>query len=484
MSNRIAIARWVILAALVAASLACSWIPFVGGGEDDPASVSDAEYFKSVAYTPQPAPSGPTPRPQEVIYDRDSNQLIDIQNLDQLNAVRYDLNGDGIPSDELAYWQSFPGGRPGMGCPDGCIGYELAGPLDFGDPDSYLVGVVSIEWIEASGGGWKPLGTDAEPFTAIFEGNGHSIRGLRLEHAGALPSGLIGTTNHDSELRNLELTSVRVQGGSRTGGLVGDNKGLILNCSVFGLVTGEIGVGGLAGINRFTGVIRKSYYRGAVHGFDTVGGAVGLNENGWIDSTFAEANLTGRQDVGGLIGRNTEHGSAQLVYAYGRVLAAKNAGGLVGSNAGEIRLAHTAGYIEALETFGGLIGSNELTGTLAFSYSTVLVGADPNVALGGGVIGAQRGAAEGVVWDTTTSRASTGVYEGSDVGLRGELAHVIAGQIQYDGPLADWNVDIDGDGYADDPWEFGEATDYPNLRADIDGDGDATADEFGRQRQR
>ena len=115
MSNRIAIARWVILAALVAASLACSWIPFVGGGEDDPANVSDAEYFKSVAYTPQPAPSGPTPRPQEVIYDRDSNQLIDIQNLDQLNAVRYDLNGDGIPSDELAYWQAFPGGRPGMG---------------------------------------------------------------------------------------------------------------------------------------------------------------------------------------------------------------------------------------------------------------------------------------------------------------------------------------------------------------------------------
>ena len=170
MSNRIAIARWVILAALVPAMLACSWIPFVGGGEDDPANVSDAEYFKSVPYTPQPAPSGPTPRPQEVIYDRDANQLIDIENLDQLNAVRYDLNGDGIPSDELAYWQSFPGGRPGMGCPDGCIGYELAGPLDFGDPDSYLVGVVSIEWIEAGGGGWKPLGTDAEPFYRNFRG--------------------------------------------------------------------------------------------------------------------------------------------------------------------------------------------------------------------------------------------------------------------------------------------------------------------------
>ena len=484
MSTRLAIARRaVLLAAVIPATLACSWIPFVGG-EKDPGNVSDADYFKSVEYTPPPAPSGPTPRPAEIIYDRDANQLIDIQNLDQLNAVRYDLNGDGIPSDELAYWQAFPGGRPGMGCPDGCIGYELTRPLDFADPNSYLVGVVSIEWVEAGGGGWKPLGTDAEPFTAIFEGNGHSIRGLRLEHFGALPSGLIGTTHHDSEIRNLELTSVRIQGGSRTGGLVGDNKGQIVNCGVFGLVTGEIGVGGIAGINRFTGVIRKSFYRGAVHGFDTVGGAVGLNENGWVDSTFAEANLTGRQDVGGLIGRNTEHGSAQLIYAYGRVLAARNAGGLVGNNAGEIRLAHTAGYIEALESFGGLIGSNELTGTLAFSYSTVLVGGDPNNPSGGGVIGVQRGVAEGVVWDTTTSGSLTGVNEGSDVGLRGELAHVIAGQIKYDGPLMDWDVDIDGDGKADDPWEFGELTDYPHLRADIDGDGDATAAEFGNQRQR
>ena len=482
MPTRIAIARWGVMAAMLLPMMACSRIPFVGGDAEEP--VSDADYFQSVPYTPQPAPSGPTPRPAEIIYDNDANRLIDIVNLDQLNAVRYDLNGDGIPSDELAYWQAFPGGRPGMGCPGGCVGYELTVSLDFANPESYLVGVVSTEWVEAGGGGWRPLGTDAEPFSAILEGNDNSITGLRLQHAGALPSGLIGATNHDSQVKNLELVAVRVQGGSRTGGLVGDNKGLVLNCGVTGLVTGEIGVGGLAGINRFTGVVRKSFYRGAVHGFDTVGGAVGLNENGWIDSTFAEANLTGRQDVGGLIGRNSEHGSAQLIYAYGRVLAANKAGGLVGSNAGEIRLAHTAGYIEALESFGGLIGSNELTGTLAFSYSTVLVGADPDNSLGGGVIGVQRGAAEGVVWDTTTSGALAGVHEGSDVGLRGELAHVIAGLIQYEGPLADWNVDIDGDGYADDPWELGEATDYPNLRADIDGDGDATAEEFGRQRQR
>ena len=34
----------------------------------------------------------------------------------------------------------------------------------------------------------------------------------------------------------------------------------------------------------------------------------------------------------------------------------------------------------------------------------------------------------------------------------------------YTGIYADWNVDVDGDGAADDPWRFGTFLDYPVLR--------------------
>ena len=34
----------------------------------------------------------------------------------------------------------------------------------------------------------------------------------------------------------------------------------------------------------------------------------------------------------------------------------------------------------------------------------------------------------------------------------------------YTGIYADWNVDVDGDGNADDPWSFGTSSEYPTLR--------------------
>ena len=458
----------------------------LGGGEEAVADNSDASYFQSVptSVPKSRGPAAPTPRPDEVFYDNDHNRLIEIANLDQLNAVRYDLNGDGIPSDELAYWEAFIGGRPGMGCPDGCIGYELTRDLDFTREASYQLGVLVTEWVEAVGGGWRPLGDDVEPYSAVFDGNGHTIKSLRLRHTRALPSGFFGVLSHTAEVRNFNLEALRVEGGSRTAGLVGDNHGLVVNCAVEGLVTGEIGVGGIVGVNRYTGVVRKSSYRGAVHGFDTVGGALGVNENGWVDSSYVEGTIKGRRHVGGLIGHNTQHGSAQIVFAYVRVLGAENLGALVGTNKGELRLAHTAGYIEAFHSYGGLVGVNELTGRISSSYSTVLIGPNPSTSPGGGAIGVQDGVADAVLWDTVASGTVEGVGVGSDAGIQGEVPQTLTRIVGYDGFLARWNVDIDGDGSADEPWEFGEPTDYPSLRADMDGDGKASAAEFGTQNKR
>ena len=61
-------------------------------------------------------------------YDTDGDGLIEISNLEQLDSMRYDLDGDGRPAEAgaEAYAAAFPGAEPGMGCPrNRCSGYEL-----------------------------------------------------------------------------------------------------------------------------------------------------------------------------------------------------------------------------------------------------------------------------------------------------------------------------------------------------------------------
>lgn len=59
-------------------------------------------------------------------YDQDGNGLIDVSTLDQLDAMRHDLDGDcdlSGPGTEYAYCLAFPDAAPGMGCPlTGCTG--------------------------------------------------------------------------------------------------------------------------------------------------------------------------------------------------------------------------------------------------------------------------------------------------------------------------------------------------------------------------
>ena len=61
-------------------------------------------------------------------YDADNDGLIEIANLAQLNAIRWDLDGDGAVTNDVntadldeadAYYDAFPGPVAGMGCPRG-----------------------------------------------------------------------------------------------------------------------------------------------------------------------------------------------------------------------------------------------------------------------------------------------------------------------------------------------------------------------------
>ena len=119
------------------------------------------------------------------VYDSDNDELIEISYLEQLDAIRYDPNGDGsvATGDQSAYDAAFPVTGSNKVCDAGCKGYELANALDFKQASSYQSGSVNTAWTDTAGDGWTPiLHTDANDATkgygADFEGNGHAIANL------------------------------------------------------------------------------------------------------------------------------------------------------------------------------------------------------------------------------------------------------------------------------------------------------------------
>ena len=170
----------------------------------------------------------PVYQTQGVDYDSDDDGLIEVVNLAQLNAIRWDLDGDGTPisgsrdgmvatgwqyvlkdgkQEQVLTWESDPdaGGGPrgkagyraafpnaafGMGCPStGCKGYELTANLDFDTNSNDQADSGDTYW--NNGQGWLPImegkhyaafgsitlgdGASDRVFSAMFEGNRHTI---------------------------------------------------------------------------------------------------------------------------------------------------------------------------------------------------------------------------------------------------------------------------------------------------------------------
>ncbi len=325
--------------------------------------------------------------------DEDEDGLIAIYSIEELNAIRYDLNGDGL-LDEGAVVPPGEQEPPGQdGCPQsGCIGYELMVDLDFNTDGSEAteenLAAASEDdtyWNDRTG--WAPIGryyynADDQPYTAIFEGNNHTIHNFytnrywsRQSGEKANMAGLFGyLAGEQAEIRNLHLRNGYVVAVPPvdSGTLVGLNKGSISHSS-------------------FQGVVRV---RGVTVNLASFGGLVGKNE-GRIDSSFAAGRLdflseieTERglySDVGGLAGSNK--GTIVNSYAANHITVEKahgHVGGLVGSNFKEIRNSFASGDVSVRYAItGGLVGRNK-EGRLEATYASGTVEANTII---GGLVG-------------------------------------------------------------------------------------------------
>ena len=236
--------------------------------------------------------------------DQDNDHLIEICDLESLNAIRNNLNGSGTPQ---------------QGCAsDGCMGFELTRSLDFMDDDSYIntANKVTYTVTTSTDVGWAPIGTSSTAFIATFNGNGHTISNLMINRGSTDEVGLFGYTDNGSEITNVGLLNVDITGQNNVGGLVGTNFSTMTSSYATGTISGNSQVGGLIGFNE--GAIMSIYATGTVSGNSQVGGLVGFNE-GAVTNSYATGTVSGELNVGGLVGWNRFGASVINSYATGGI---------------------------------------------------------------------------------------------------------------------------------------------------------------------
>ena len=233
---------------------------------------------------------------------------------------------------------------------------------------NYALGA-SFDGSNSSNPSFTPLGTTTNPFSGVFDGLGHTINNLTISNPNSRFVGLFGYTSNTSQIQNIGLTNVNIQGNFFTGGLVGYSNGKVNNSYTTGSVTGKTDVGGLIGYN--AGAVSNSYTTTAVNGSNFVGGLIGAN-SGAISASYTTGSTSGQNQVGGLIGDN--FGQISNSYATGNVTGTDFVGGLIGQNSNSVingaqidasvTNTYATGKVTGTENIGQLIGEH-VSGTVS-----------------------------------------------------------------------------------------------------------------------
>jgi methyl-accepting chemotaxis protein len=183
---------------------------------------------------------------------------------------------------------------------------------------------------------------------------------------------------------SLEVTIEPTDLQDSLGGLVGNNRGSVRNCTVTGSIQGETNIGGIIGVNESSGKIINSTFSGSVTGEHYVGGIAGQNlgsilqcvNQGKINTVAVEGeadledldsrplnsteNLPACTDIGGITGFST--GVLQSCKNTGPVgyeHVGYNVGGIAGRQSGYLNGCTNQGVILGRKDVGGIAGQLE-----------------------------------------------------------------------------------------------------------------------------
>lgn len=240
---------------------------------------------------------------------------------------------------------------------------------------------------DESGKGWTPIGTDTKPFAGIFNGQNHTIKGLKIARSEVDYQGLFGYVKGASnaakaQIKNVVVKDVHISGDGFVGtvvGFYGDDCDVLADCAmVGGSVTGaDTNVGGIVGQSKMS-EIKECYATGTVIGDGNTGGIVGvtLNANAKVIQCYTTGDVSGPHDVGGVAGYAT--GDVENCYTTGDVVGTGgNTGGVVGHASANVEYCYSTGNVSSqMSTVGGVAGhcSSNITNCVALGQKVSAAG--------------------------------------------------------------------------------------------------------------
>jgi len=320
---------------------------------------------------------------------------------------------------------------------DACDMQAIGADANFWDAHFRLM--ADIDLAGYTGTSFNIIGTWDEPFTGVFDGNGHTISNFTytITYAtGEYCKGLFGEVDSaTAEIKDLGLVGHKIIGNWRSyyvGSLVGKlENGTVTSCyAEGGNISGGDIIGGLVGRN-VNGLIYNCYATGRVTtyggdwGVGDGGGLVATN-SGTISNCYAKVKISGRNcgAIGGLVGFNY-NGYISNCYATGSV---------------------NSDAVNSSEVAGGLVGINYNRGTISNCYATGRVSRGRFYT--GGLVGFSNGTVNASFWDIQTS------WQSNSAGGIGKTTEKMQTKNTFIGASWDFTTPI---------WTICEGQDYPRL---------------------
>lgn len=252
---------------------------------------------------------------------------------------------------------------------------------------------------------WTPIGNARKPFKGNFDGNNHTVTGMKI--SGALDCvGLFGGCtryNVDSAIKNITVKNSDIHGEKFVGAIVGRAEEInIENCrSIGNTINGETDVGGICG---------------------KIGGYSG----GKVSQCYNSSKVTGQGRVGGIAGMG---GIAENCLNTGEITIIREAyrsacGGIFGifgdaTTSARVTACVNLGKVSGGESFGGIVGKTETSSTghisnCYYNMDAITGGFDAGTALTAGQLcGALPEGLDSTIWKEGGVDTSTAVATGT-----------------------------------------------------------------------
>ena len=244
---------------------------------------------------------------------------------------------------------------------------------------------------------WTAIGKQKDiPLKATFEGNNHIIKGVYINDETKF-NGIFGNS---SSILNLTVKNSYIKGGNASGTVVGAvRSGTIENChninSTVELYDESSGVGGVVGqvkgvIKNCTNIGGRVVGKKSANGRIQAGGVVGLLIIGGSQAIncYNAGDVTGEGNfVGGVVGAEDTSSTIQDCYNTGNVTGEGYwVGGVVGyaNPSSTIQDCYNTGNVTGDETVGGVVGCAANIVTKCYNTGTIV---SKGISGTGGIVG-------------------------------------------------------------------------------------------------